>query len=244
MNEMQNSPGRVVAAIILIGLGALFLIKPDFGFNIFWPFFIIVPGLVFLFFAATGDKGTSALAIPGTIITGTGLILFYQSVTNDWSSWTYVWTLYPVFVGMGLLYMGRRTGDKGNAQVGRGLIFGGLVGFALFWALFGGLSGVVVPLALIGAGLWLLVRGGVIKLDAGGSVGSKAKRAFDDAPIFSGAPVVGKSQSRPSSSDELRKKIDEALADDDAPEEGAPEEGVPEEGVPEEEAPGEDDPED
>ena len=68
--------GRSITAFILIGLGAFFLLNTtgilSFSMLSFlWPFFIILPGGVFLYFAMTGNRDMAGLAIPGWIITGT-----------------------------------------------------------------------------------------------------------------------------------------------------------------------------
>src|SRR5687767_10207750 len=101
MSMIQQDRGRTITAVGLIGLGILFLLGQVFGFSLFsvlWPFFVILPGAAFLYGAFTGGKNAAGLAVPGSVITGTGLILLYQSLTNHWESWAYAWTLYPVFV--------------------------------------------------------------------------------------------------------------------------------------------------
>src|SRR5215813_518898 len=117
MDTISRERGRAIGAVTLIGLGLLFLLGQILNVSIFsflWPFFVIIPGAAFLYFAITGGKNTAGLAVPGTVVTGTGLILLYQSLTNHWESWAYAWTLYPVFVGLALTFMGRRMGDSGT----------------------------------------------------------------------------------------------------------------------------------
>ncbi len=228
MNQMQRSPGRAIVALILVGLGVLFLLG-EFGiFNFWdigrlWPFFIVVPGFVFLFFAATGSREMSSLAIPGSIITGTGLILLYQSVTGRWESWAYVWTLYPVFLGLGLMYMGNRTGSEGSYRTGRTFVTWGAVGFLVFGAFFEvfifngfSLGRYLLPLTLILVGAWMLLRGGFDFSSRRGGGGKPKRPAGGGQDPFAGAPVVGaRGGGRPSASERLRQQIDEALAEDD-----------------------------
>jgi len=97
---MKHKSG-LVGGIILILLGAFFLareIVPEYFQFLEWPFIIIGLGLVFILWAIL--SGTGGLAVPGALLSGIGGILYYQNVTNDWESWTYIWALFPAFVGI------------------------------------------------------------------------------------------------------------------------------------------------
>ena len=81
--------GRPFAALALIGVGVLIFLGQLTGFSVFhtaWPLLVAAPGLIFWYFAITGDRNVAGLAVPGTVITGTGLILFYQNLTGHWAS--------------------------------------------------------------------------------------------------------------------------------------------------------------
>ena len=224
MSQMQPNQGRTVAALVLIGLGVLFLLGYTVSLGTLWPFFIIVPGLVFLYFAFTGSRDLASLAIPGAIITGTGVILLYQNATGRWASWAYVWTLYPVFLGLGLMYLGRRTGDESTLRSGRGFVTWGGVAFLFFGEFFEvfifggfGLTRYALPLILILVGGWLLLRGQGRQLNI--QFGGKPKRPAVEEPPVTGAPVV-KPRRRPrrtSASERLRQEIDAALAEEEKP---------------------------
>jgi hypothetical protein len=219
MTHTQPDIGRRIGAVVLIGLGVLFLLGQTFDiFGFGWPFFVMLPGLAFLYFAIKGDRGAAGLAVPGAIVTGTGAILFYQNVTGHWESWAYAWSLYPVFLGLALAFVGERTDNSDLAKVGRGFVRWGSVAFLALWALFElviftgneAFGNFLLPLALIGAGLWLLFRGGF-------RGGEKPKR--EDA-VFTGPRVIvpkRKNGYSPSASDKLRQEIDAALAEDDEP---------------------------
>jgi hypothetical protein len=224
MNEIQAGRGRSIAAISMIGVGLLFVLAQIFNFSIWgflWPLFVLIPGAAFLYFAVTGDKKMAGLAVPGTVITGTGLILLFQSLTGHWASWAYAWTLYPLFVGLALTFMGQRTGDKGTHDAGRGLVKWGGVAFLVAAAffelvLFGGggfLGGLAVPVLLIGLGVLMLVG-----RSSSARIASKAKH---DDYVFSGPRVIDmkpKNNMYTSGvSDDLQRKIDEALAEEDEP---------------------------
>ncbi len=100
----MNRKSTIIGGIILILLGVLFLASEIFS-DVFtfweWPFFIV--GLGGLFFIWAILAGIGGLAVPGAIISGIGGILYYQNMTGNWESWSYIWALIPGFVGIGVL---------------------------------------------------------------------------------------------------------------------------------------------
>lgn len=221
---MSGSNRSNIGAYILIAVGAFFLVTQVFNislgsiFNLSWPLFIIIPGALFLLVAVTGDRRMAGFAVPGALITGTGAILWYQNTTDHWESWAYVWTLYPVFVGLALSYMARRTDNAEMAKTGSGFIKFGLIAFlvgAAFFELilFDGMTigRWVVPAVLILAGGYLLLRGRPLAL-----YGEKSKRI--EGSVFTGAVDITKPKNGASPIDrDLQRKIDEALAEDETP---------------------------
>jgi hypothetical protein len=228
MNEQPK--GQQITAVVLIGLGILFLLGQIFQFSFWgtiWPFFVIVPGAAFLYAAVNGDRKSTGLIFPGAIITGTGVILLYQNITGHWESWAYAWILYPVFVGLALMFEGGRKDNPNTYKTGRGMVYWGGLAFLLVAALFeltifnrsGFLSNILLPLLLIGAGAVMLFRG---NLNLPGLNSDKDKRKHDETPVFTGARVVNVPAYRanghaPEVSSELQRKIDQALAEDDQP---------------------------
>ncbi len=212
---MNNSEaGRKLAAVLLIGLGGLFLVAQVFNFSIFgilWPFFVLIPGAAFLYAALTGDRSRAGLAVPGAMVTGTGVILLYQSLTGHWASWAYIWALYPVFLGLALTFIGQRTNNENTYHAGGNFVKFGLIGFISFWALFelfifsgsASILATLVPLALIVAGGYLLLR-----RNADTAAFSKPKKR-------KAAPRQGNYTSAADINPELRRRIDEALAEPD-----------------------------
>jgi peptidoglycan/LPS O-acetylase OafA/YrhL len=210
---MAQNQRNTVGAFVLIGLGVLFLVGQMFSINVWsifgfsWPVFVLIPGVIFLTLALTGDRKMSGFVFPGTIITGTGVILLYQNMTNHWESWAYAWTLYPVFVGLALIFNGRRNDREQEARTGRTFVNFGLIAFLVGAAFFelaifnsnGALTRWLLPLVLIGVGGYWLLTGRTSVL------GSKEKRKFADAPRRNG---------HQSPSGELRRQIDEALKED------------------------------
>jgi len=100
----MNRRASIVGGIILVLLGVLFLVReiaPQYFQFWDWPFIIIGLGFVFLIWAVL--SGTGGLAVPGSILSGIGGILYYQNITGNWESWSYIWALIPGFVGIGVI---------------------------------------------------------------------------------------------------------------------------------------------
>ncbi len=184
---LDNPQNRRILALGLIGVGALFFFGQFFSFNfseILWPFFVIVPGLFLLYQAYNGDDSLTGLMFPGVIVTGTGVILFYQSLTGHWESWAYVWAVYPGLVGLATRWRGERLGQEKDIRTGTEMMrwsFTAFIGFFLFFELliFNGFGG-WLPLVLIGAGVLLLMSMSrkARSSDDGGAL--KAKRKHDE----------------------------------------------------------------
>ena len=93
----------LIGAILLAGQ----FVHVDIG-HYGWPFFLIVPGLVILFVALTASGAVSeGLAILGSIITVTGLVLLFQDGTDHYESWAYAWALvFPGAIGLAMILYG------------------------------------------------------------------------------------------------------------------------------------------
>ncbi len=126
-----------------------------------WPVWVIGAGLLILIIGLI--IGEPAMAIPASIVAGIGCILYYQNANNDFLSWSYMWTLIPGFVGVGLILAGLLgENTRGNLSSGLNLIVISVVLFLIFGSLFGGLT-VLGPygpaILLIALGIYILVRG-------------------------------------------------------------------------------------
>ena len=168
----------VVIGIVLIGLGALFLLERALDLDLArfgWPLFVIVPGLV-LFAAglSAGGREGSGLAVAGGIVTTVGLVLAVQNATDLWATWAYAWALVgPGGSGLGLTLYGllrNRPEDLSNGLRMLGIGLALFVGFGLFFEGLIGLTGEpflvgsdVLPVVLIGIGVvvlaWSLLKG-------------------------------------------------------------------------------------
>lgn len=155
--------GSIIGGAILILLGVFFLLLQFFPgladvFNLSqqWPLIIVGAGGLFLLGALFGNP---TLSVPGIIISGTGLILYYQNSTGNWASWAYIWSLYPIFVGVGLILMHALQGNlRQGIREGGGLVAIGIVLYVVFAGFFNGFGGIgrFWPVLIILGGLWLL----------------------------------------------------------------------------------------
>jgi hypothetical protein len=162
----RRDVGRLVGGLILVALGVLFLIsqlfKVDF-WHFAWPGFVILPGLLFFIGMLLGGRSAGGLAIPGTIITTTGLLLFYQNITGLWQTWSFAWALVgPVATGLGLIIFGLYSNIPGVRKSGMIVLAIGLILLAIFGISFGfgfpGLGRYLWPLALIALGIFVVLR--------------------------------------------------------------------------------------
>ncbi|HEV3461849.1 MAG TPA: hypothetical protein VG413_07395 [Candidatus Dormibacteraeota bacterium] len=129
----------LIGAILLAGQ----FVHVDIG-HYGWPFFVIVPGLVILFVALTTSGAVSeGLAILGSILTVTGLILLFQDATDHYESWAYAWALvFPGAIGLGMILYGLTARRPGNIRAGTRLVGIALVLFLLGAAFFEGVIGI------------------------------------------------------------------------------------------------------
>ena len=164
----------LVFGLILIVVGGLLLagrvLHIDiFGFlrHLFWPAYIIVPGILLFVLSFVVRSDGEGLAVVGSIVTAVGLLLFYQNATGHWNSWSYAWALVaPTSFGVGLTIYGAIKGKQKKvkegleaAKIGAILFLVGVVFFELILGIGGlGLGRLGWPVLLIGLGLYVLVR--------------------------------------------------------------------------------------
>jgi hypothetical protein len=172
----SNGAFSALAGISLVLIGVVFLAQQFFGdslnfisWSFLWPLFVVVPGLAFFAAMLQGGKRSGAFAIPGSIITITGVLLFYQNATGHWQSWAYAWALIaPTGVGIGRIIQGRWSENPFANRGGRRLVAIGLTLFivgAIFFELVLNISGfasglvgqLVLPILLIATGAYLVM---------------------------------------------------------------------------------------
>ena len=167
-----GSPGAAVLGGILIVLGLIFFAGNQLNIDIgeaTWPLYVIVPGVALITLGLTQRHG-SGLTIFGSIVTMVGLVLLYQNATDHWESWAYAWALVgPGGSGIGMLLYGTRSGDRKMARDGFWTILIAAGIFAVGLLFFEGILGIsgdrlplprwVLPVAVIGIGVLVLIRG-------------------------------------------------------------------------------------
>jgi hypothetical protein len=130
----------IVAGVVLLAAQLAGLDLGGYFGNLGWPAFVIVPGVALLVIGLVlRDEPGIGLAVAGSIVTTIGLLLWYQSETNHWSSWAYAWALVgPTAPGVGMTLWGVLHLRGGLVRAGVGMIGVGLVLFLVFFGFFEG----------------------------------------------------------------------------------------------------------
>jgi hypothetical protein len=162
----RGNRGTVIAGAVLILFGLFFLIgqfaPKYFGDQYWWPWSIVGVGVIFL--VMTLLSGAGGLAMPGSILTGTGLMLYWQNLTGHWYSWAYTWTLIIGLVGLGLI-LGSLVDDRMRRALPAGLILSivSLAAFALYsWLYAQGLW--QWPYIIIGVGAIFILMAVLVRI--------------------------------------------------------------------------------
>ncbi len=172
MSTNRSNIGALIGGSVLIGLGLLTLAGQIFrGFNFWgmiWPFFVIGFGVLFFVGMFATGKSAAGLAIPGSIFTGIGLMLFLQNLFGHWESWAYGWTVILMAVGVGIWIMGWYSENSVQRDSGLRLVKIGAILFIIFGGFFEmifnefSFSKFIFPAVLILVGIYLvLVRTGL-----------------------------------------------------------------------------------
>ena len=165
---MRRNRSTLFLGILLILLGIWLVASREvpglqqwMNISFSWPVWTIGAGILILIIGLL--VGAPGMAIPASIVTGIGCILYYQNANDDFASWSYMWTLIPGFVGVGLILAGLLgENSRRNFSSGLNLIIISMVLFLIFGTLLGGLAilGPYGPaILLIALGVYVLVRG-------------------------------------------------------------------------------------
>lgn len=160
---------NITSGVILILLGLILLafqIVPTLrawtAEEFTWPLGIIAASLGLLVIGAL--TGTADMFVPASIVGGIGGILHLQNTgVLTWESWSFMWTLIPGFVGIGVLLAGLVKWKKKEIIDGLQTMMVSVVLFLVFGSLWGDRFGIVplreyLPFLLIALGLFLFVR--------------------------------------------------------------------------------------
>jgi hypothetical protein len=179
MQTNRNNVGALIGGAILIGIGLLTLVSrmyTDIDWGLLWPFSIIGFGALFFIAMFAAGKSGAAFAIPGTIITGIGLVVLFQNITQHWTTMSYIWTLIIIFVGLGIYIMGWYGEDANQRQSGGKVMKIGIILFivfgTIFESIFSSLNNVVFPILLI-------LLGGYLVLSRSGLLSRKQEHSTD-----------------------------------------------------------------
>lgn len=163
MPTNRSSPGALVGGILLIAFGLLSLSMRLLNFvdwGLLWPFIIIGFGALFFVAMLAGGKPFAVLAIPGSFISGMGLIWLFQNHTGRWELMFYFWTLIILFLGVGIYIMGFYNSDGNLKQSGVRVMQAGFVLFLIFGTffemIFSSFNHTLFPLILIGLGAYIV----------------------------------------------------------------------------------------
>jgi hypothetical protein len=163
---MRNR-GQLALGVILILLGGLFIAQMQIPAMKGWmelymkyPLNIVAVGAgIFVVGLLLGAPGMS---VPAAIVAAVGGILYYQELTKDYTSWSYMWTLIIAAIGAGEAVGGLLKRTWGEVRSGLNTIVVSAVLFVIFASIFGKLNllGAYGPaILLVLVGVWVLVRG-------------------------------------------------------------------------------------
>lgn len=158
----------LVFGIIMLLIGAWFLLAQ---FNLVpglnkimnvqyqWPLIVIGVG-VFLFLLGLLVRAPG-MSVPACIVGGIGGILYYCNSTGNWGTWSFLWTLIPGFVGIGVLLSTLLGGnERGGYREGLRLILVSAILFIIFVMIFSGQVFFLKywPVLVILAGIWIIIQ--------------------------------------------------------------------------------------
>jgi len=158
----------LVFGIILLLLGGWFLaaqfnLVPDLNqiINIQYQWPLIVIGVGVLLFLLGLLLRTPGLSVPACIVGGIGGLLYWSNLSGNWEDWSYLWTLIPGFVGVGVILSTLLGGEeKRGYREGLRLILVSAVLFVIFLMLFSGQGYFLQywPVLVIIAGIWIIIQ--------------------------------------------------------------------------------------
>jgi hypothetical protein len=174
MNEDQSleprktswlSTGRIVTGILLVLLGGIWLVGQFIGqwaVADFWPFFLILGGLIFyaFFFMRTEQPaGFEGMLFPGTYLTIIGLLFLLMNLIG-WHNMRYAWPTFVLGVplSLGAMYRFGRIGpERKRAELLPAIKILTIIAAVLYLVAIGGIY--LWPVALIIIGLAIIISG-------------------------------------------------------------------------------------
>ncbi|MFZ2096631.1 MAG: DUF5668 domain-containing protein [Anaerolineales bacterium] len=158
----------LVFGIILLIIGGWFLasqfnlvpsLNEIMNIQYQWPLIVIGVG-VFLFLLGLLVRAPG-LCAPASIVGGIGGILYWSNATGRWGDWSYLWTMIPGFVGVGVILSTLLGGqERGGYREGLRLILISAILFIIFVILFSGQGFLIKywPILIILVGIWIIIQ--------------------------------------------------------------------------------------
>ncbi|HET6381522.1 MAG TPA: hypothetical protein VFH63_10905 [candidate division Zixibacteria bacterium] len=165
---------ELFAGLVLLAVGILILagewlrsllaelgVSPEFWH--WWPALLVILALFFLIPALAGrqhPRVRAGMVIPGAILAGMGGALLYTSLTDRWGAWSYLWSVFPFSLGLGMYAAGWIADAPAFKWIGSGVAAGGVVAYLAFATAVGGEAfRLVAALGIIALGAALTVGG-------------------------------------------------------------------------------------
>ncbi len=169
----------LVIGLILLLIGAWFLtaelnllpgLNDLINIEYQWPLVVIGVGVLLFFLGLLARS--PGLSVPACIVGGIGGILYWQNATGQWGSWSYLWTLIPAFVGVGIILTTLLGGEtRRGYTAGLRLIIISAIMFVIFLMIFSGQADIIKfwPVLIILLGIWITIQAVIRKRPTGGS---------------------------------------------------------------------------
>jgi hypothetical protein len=158
----------LVFGIILILIGGWFLAAQfdlvpgmDEIMNIEYQWPLIVIGVGIFLFILGLLLHNPGMSVPACIVSGIGGLLYWTNSTGNWDNWSYLWTLVPGFVGIGVILSTLLGGEeKKRYKEGLKLILISAILFVIFLIIFSGQGQFLRywPVLVILGGIWIIIQ--------------------------------------------------------------------------------------
>lgn len=138
-----------------------------------WPAIVVVLSGFFLVPASLPGPNRrlrAGMVIPGAFLAGVGGALLYTSINDRWPAWSYLWTVIPFSIGIGLYAAGWIADLPAFKWIGSGMAVGAAIAYLAFATAFGGETfRLVGAIGIIVLGLALVAGGVAQRLSRKGS---------------------------------------------------------------------------
>lgn len=165
---------ELFAGLILLVIGAVILLGEwvrswfeelgvDADLWAWWPALLVVLSLFFIgpaLFGRQHRRLRAGMVIPGILLAGIGAAMTYTSVYDRWEAWTYLWSVLPFSLGLGMYVAGWIADAPAFKWIGSGVAAGGVLAYVAFATALGGEAfRIVAALGIIGLGFALTIGG-------------------------------------------------------------------------------------